>query len=182
MKFLKSLCLIICLVMLCSCVSQREMNIGEFIKKVNSEAEILPSSDTFDVYRDGELYRYSKLLNEHLLLCIYSDTDGTAARITLTSEKPDRQYADLRPVLLSAFTGKTADECKKIISEAENAVNISKDIYTIAIIKVGEAETFLISYSDDIINANGCPTLKRHINEKDISRPTIGTQKALTEK
>ena len=148
------------------------MNIDEYIAKVNAESELLPSSDSFAIYRDGEKYRYTSVLSQHLMLSIVSGDDGEITEITLVTDRPDRQYSELRPVLLSSFTSKSTDECSKLISDAKDKVKLSFGIYNIAVIDCGGAETFLINFADDELNTNECPTLKRHVDKNDISRPT----------
>ena len=171
MKIFKTICVLLCLCMLCSCTEQREMNIEEYISKINAENEILPSAEKFTVYRNNEKYRYSAVLSQHLMLNIASGTDGEITEITLVTDRPDKRYSELRPVLLSAFTDKGIEECTQLISDAENKVKLSFGMYNIAVIDCGSAETFLINYADDELNTNECPTLKRHVDQIDISRP-----------
>lgn len=174
MKYISLLCVFLCTVFLCSCTVQREMNTEEFIKKVNAGEEILPPAESFKAYRDGEYLRYSRVMEKHLMLNLYSQSDGKIQRITLVTDKPDEEYRKLRPLLLSAFTDKSVNECKKLIAEAEKSVNIFFDIYCISVINCDIGETFLISRSADEINTNEYPTLKKHIDDRDISRPTAG--------
>lgn len=176
MKYVKSLCIFLCLILLSSCVGQRELDVNEFIKKANASVEILPSAENFNIYREDKAYRHSAMINENMILNFYSLSDGKIQRITLTTDAPDKEYDKLCSVLLETMCDLTVQEAEKILSNAENSVNVKFGIYCIAIIKSDIGETFLISYADDEINSNNCPTLKKHINDEDVTRPTAAVE------
>lgn len=176
MKCFRLLSVLLILVSLCSCVGQREMDLNELVKKINADEILLPPAEEFSVYGENNEYRFSCMINSEMLLCVYSGNDGKIRQITLTGEKCGEACTKLRTELIKAFTDTDIQKSQKLLKKAVADGRYIYEIYNIAVIDCDIGETLLLNYAQDEINTNENPTLKRHVSEDDVSRPTAAAQ------
>lgn len=170
MKIFKMVSVLLVLTVLSSCVKSEEKDINEFLKIYNKNL----SSESFSITYDEDRYKYSYLAEKDLLICIYTDKDGVVVQCTVTSSKPQKSFYDACKSVARAFTGQTSDECSSLIETVKSEKKIQKNGNNLVLSDFNIGTVFLINKATDELNTNSNPTLKKHIDKKDISRPTLG--------
>lgn len=173
MKCFKILSVILALFLLSSCVSKSEKDINELLK--NFEEEI--SAADFRVTYEDERYKYSALLNNSLM-CVYADKNGISVQITVSTEKPDNSFSVLCRNSICSFTGFSQSESNRLFTQLQKDKRIKKGKYNLVLSEFDFGTVFIINLRDDKLNTNEHPTLKRPVEEEDISRPTMGMKTA----
>lgn len=181
MKYLKIISLALILMLFSSCISTDDKNIHEFIKLLNTTEYLDLNYEDFALTKNDELI-YSYMTQEKSLLSLYSTSTGAITRCSVSSEKNTEDFLKLCIATITAFTNESVDECESAIdrSFAVGKSEISNSV--LLTIKNDVGITFIVCHNTDDILSNQKPTLKRHIDEKDISRPTIGENEKLTTK
>lgn len=175
MKCFKILPVILALLLLSSCVSKSEKDINELLK--GFEGEI--SAADFRVTREDERYKYSALFGNSLM-CVYTDKNGIAVQITISTEKPDKSFSGLCRNLICSFAGFSQSESDRLFTQLQKDKRIEKGKYNLVLSEFDFGTVFIINLRDDELNTNEHPTLKRPVEEEDISRPTMGTENNTT--
>ena len=83
MKPLKIIFTLLIIILLTSCVGQKQLNIDELLKKYNSITESELESSMFTVYKSGNDFVY-KRIEGSALLCLYAAKDGEITQCTVT--------------------------------------------------------------------------------------------------
>lgn len=171
-KTIIPLCLFL-LLTLSACRPQSGADVNEFLKILGTGNIISAEAESFRITKESERYRYSYAVNDSTMLCLYADKDGVIVQCTVTSFIKNSEYFNICAEITRTFTGRTADESRKLVKSAFDSPVVS-DGYKLALIDSQAGFTFLVNHESDELNTNEYPTLKRHIDEKDISRPTAG--------
>lgn len=172
---MKNLVCVLCVVLflsLCACTPQNETDINEFLKILETGNIVSASAEDFRITKDSERYRYSYVVNDKMMLCLYSDKNGVIIQCTVTSLVKDAEFSSACSEITRTFTGKSSKKSKELVKSAFYAPIIS-DGYKLVLIDSQTGFTFIINHESDELNTNEYPTLKRHIDEEDISRPTV---------
>lgn len=176
MKKILAVSILIAALTLCSCTAQKETNINEFLKTLDMGNVLSAEESDFRITKSNEdRYRYSYAINNKTMLCLYSGTDGIIIQCTVTSLVNNSYFQSLCSEITRCFTGLNETESKKLVNSAfDSPVEING--FKLLLIDSQVGYTFLINHISDEINTNEHPTLKKHIEKEDVSRPTIGTE------
>lgn len=160
----------------CSCTAQTQTDINEFLKILGTGNVLSAESADFRITKsDNNRYRYSYAVDDNTMLCLYSGKDGVIVQCTVTSLVRNSDFQSLCTEVTRAFTGLGSSESAKLVKSAFVSP-VEQDDFKLLLIDSKVGYTFLINHISDELNTNEHPTLKRHINKEDISRPTIGTE------
>lgn len=110
MKPLKIIFPLLIIILLTSCVGQKQLNIDELLKKYNSITESELESSMFTVYKSGNDFVY-KRIEGSALLCLYAAKDGEITQCTVTVKNNDKTgFEPLCISVIEALTGFSAKE------------------------------------------------------------------------
>ncbi|MDD6276630.1 MAG: hypothetical protein PUB20_07400 [Clostridia bacterium] len=155
-----------------SCSKQSVFDINGFVKEMNENSQDEICAEDFTVVRSDRT-EYSYMYDNHTLLTLYADDDGSIVQCTVTSDSA----ADEVFIVRCALAGKilmncSNDEAKKLCEAAKKSRSVEYGAYKIIFNDYTVGRTMIINRSDDEINTNSMPTLKRTVKAEDISRPT----------
>jgi len=169
-------CLItISMIFLCSCTFQKEEDINEFVNTLSSGEIQSVQAEDFRIKNDGERYRYSYVLKNNIMLCLYADRNGVIVQCTVTAISDNSEFALVCNEVTRTFTGKSIEESTALVKKAFKNP-LTSDGYKLTLIDSNVGLTYLINYESDEINTNEYPTLKKYIKKEDVTRPTIGEE------
>lgn len=175
MKPLKIIFPLLIIIFLTACVSQKQLNIDELLKKYNSITESELKSSMFTVFESGNNFVYKKIENG-ALLCLYAAEDGEIVQCTVTVKSGNENNFDsLCKTMTEAFTGFSAEESEKFFKSTGTSGKYKLTIndYTIG-------KTMILNELGNELNTNTLPTLKREVKEEDIARPTLSDTESTT--
>lgn len=175
MKKLRFIIPFVLIILLTSCIEQREADIGIFTDCLNSKGCLCIDTDSYKITSENGRYRYSYMPDSNTLLCVYTDNNGIVVQCSLTVLKADENFRKMCICLSDAFMYESSE---KAVGKAFRNGSADIDGYRLALIDSSVGQTFLINHSDDEINTNENPTLKKHIDEKDVSRPILKSDNA----
>ena len=173
MKYIKSIGIVIMLVFLTSCMSTDQKNIHELIKSVNESDNMSLKFEDFTLTQ-GEELTYSYLTDGNSLISLYSSSTGDIIRCSVTGEKKNEEFLTTCKAIVSAFTGEPEEDSETAIRRAIAAGRSEFYRYVLLCVKSDAGISIIACHSGDEFLTNQSPTLKRHIDNDDISRPTIG--------
>lgn len=172
-----SVTLIIVLIF-CSCAKQNERNIDEFIDEMNEISQTELSAEDFGVVL-GERTEYKYMFDNHSLMCLYADGNGAIVQCTVTTDAAaDETFLKRCALAAKILTGCDADTAQKLCETAKKSGQTESGRFKVIFNDYKVGRTMIINHTDDEINTNTLPTLKRTVKYEDISRPTA----AVTEK
>lgn len=172
MKHLKLALIPILILMLTSCVSNDEKNIHEFIKLINSQGQAELTAEDFKITKDNGL-QYSYMADENTLITLYSDESGGIFQCSVTSDGKSNLNRQWYTTLTKCLSGLSEAECENAIEAAQSSGQSTLGIYLITYRNYKIGNTLIINRKDAVLNTNNEPTLKDHIENDDISRPTL---------
>lgn len=177
MKLMRFAAVLAALLTLSSCVGQKEADINIFTERLNSDKAFSLSADGYRITSENERYRYSQMADGNTIICIYTERDGIVVQCTLTTVKNDSIFRNRCAAAVRSFLLNDKESCSKLTDSAFRNGSVISDGYKLTVIDSEVGITFLINRSDDELNTNESPTLKKHIDKKDITRPTLGAEK-----
>lgn len=163
------------IILLSSCTGQKEADIGIFTQRLNNSEAFGIEAEAYRITAEGERFKYSYLPDNNTLLCIYTDSDGIVVQCTLTVFKADSAFQKRCTALSDSLL---LTDCEKQVAAAFKNGSADYNGYKMTLIQSNIGQTFLINHTDDEINTNDSPTLKKHIEKDDITRPTLGAGNA----
>ena len=168
MKPLKVLTAILAVIMLTGCVAQKQLDIYEILKKYNAVSGEKLDSEMFTVTLDED-YKYSYVKNG-ILLCFYCGTDGVINQCTVTAKNNEKaEFESVCRSIIMCFTDYTEEKSIEFLKEHEIS-----DSFNLIIVENELGKTMILNKTTNELNSNEYPTLKRTVDEKSISRPTLG--------
>lgn len=171
MRLIKFFSLILCLILLTSCTSNSKADVNILLSRFDESL----SFEAFKITYENNRYKYSSMIDSNTLLCIYTDKDGIAVQCTLTCEKESKGFNKSCIKLTEAFTCLNEGESKKLLNDAIKDGRADNGEYNLVFERNKLGTVFIINNSDDALTTNENPTLKRHVDEDEISRPTLAT-------
>ncbi len=170
MKPIIFVCTILFILTLTACSSQSKIDINRYLDEIYFSDSSDLSIDDFLLTSKGDEYVY-KAVKNGALLSVFCNSKGEITQIVITTQKRSEFYDRLCIASIKAFAGSSQaeNEYKKAVATGEAYTGDFK--VTFSDYQIGQ--TIIINQKSDEINTNNNPTLKRYINEKDISRPTL---------
>ncbi len=168
MKALKIIFSLLITSLLTACVGQERLNIDELLKKYNSISGSELKSSMFAVSKSGNDFVYKKAENG-ALLCLYAAEDGEIIQCTVTVKNGnEKTFEPLCVSITEAFTGFSDEKSRNLFKNpgVSGKIKLTVNDYELG-------KTMILNKSDNELNTNAMPTLKREIDEKDIARPTL---------
>ncbi len=168
MKPLKIIFTLLIIILLTSCVGQKQLNIDELLKKYNSITGSELESSMFTVYKSGNDFVY-KRIEGSALLCLYAAKDGEITQCTVTVKSNDKTgFEPLCISVIETLTGFSANESEDFFQSPGTLKN-----YKLTINNYGIGKTMILNKIENELNTNSMPTLKRKVKEENIARPTL---------
>ncbi len=177
MKLLRFAAVLAAVLMLSSCISQQDADINIFTERLNSDRTFSLSTDGYRTVSENERYRYSQMIDENTLLCVYTGHDGIVVQCTVTTLENDSIFRERCVAAAQSFMLSDTESAAKLTDSAFRKGSVISDGYKLTLIDSEVGITFLINLSDDELNTNENPTLKKHIDKEDITRPVLTAEK-----
>lgn len=171
MKLMRIAAVLAALILLTSCVSQSGQDINDFTESLNTLGSFILGTDAYRITAEDERHRYAQMPDDDTLICIYTGSDGYVVQCTLTALKDDKSFRQRCADIAEVFIGSNAN---KLTEKAFSDGSAEGSDCKLTLIDSDIGKTFLINRYDDELNTNGSPTLKKHINPEDVTRPTLG--------
>ncbi|MBQ7549417.1 MAG: hypothetical protein IJT03_06910 [Clostridia bacterium] len=179
MRYLKIITVLAALLTLASCAVEGGSSVSELLEAVNDEYGRAYSEDSFTLSRSTELV-YSAVPEAGTMIRLYADTNYVVFRAVITTVK-NLKYAETACAeFTSALTGEAYADSVKAVKTAEKDGSSPIGDRIIIFVDVAGSKTFIICGESDVINTSDKPTLKRFVDDEDVSRPTVGDGTAST--
>lgn len=178
MKLMRIAAVFAAMLTLSACVSQKEADINIFTERLNSTEKFSLNADCYRIVSENGRYKYSQMIDDNTLLCVYADSGGIVVQCTLTVLKSDSVFRKRCIAVIQSFLLNDEGSCSKLAESAFTNGSAISDGYKLTLIDSKVGTTFLVNRSDDELNTNESPTLKKHIDKNDITRPTLGREKS----
>lgn len=150
--------------LLTACVDQKQLSVDEFLKKYNENSAVELSDTDFTVTK-SDCYAYSAML-DGVLITLYTADDGVVEQCTVTSKKADFDSICLN--IIHTYTGFSEKKSRDFFKKGGNV-----DGFHLFVNSYDVGKTMILNRSDNELNTNNLPTLKREVKEEDIARPTL---------
>lgn len=166
----------ILILMLTGCTEQKEADIVLFTERLNNSDSFCINQDEYKITAENGKFRYSYMPDSNTLLCIYTDKSGVVVQCSLTVLNTDSNFKKRCTSIADSLMLSGSENTQKAVGIAIKNGSAISGIYKLTFIDSRIGYTFLINLSDNEINTNENPTLKKSINSGEITRPTAGSE------
>ena len=171
MRCFKCLILLSALLLLTSCAVDSGSSVSELLSAVNDEYGREYSEDSFTLSRNTELV-YSAVPEAGTMIRLYADKSYVVFRAVITTVK-NLKYAETACAeFTSALAGEAYADCVRAVKSAEADGSAPIGDRIIIFVDAAGSKTFIICGKSDELNTSDKPTLKRYVDDADVSRPT----------
>lgn len=168
---------LVLLLILPSCAVEGGSSVSELLKAVNAEYGRAYSEDSFTLSRNTELV-YSAVPEAGTMIRLYADDNFVVFRAVITTVK-NLKYAETACAeFTSALSGEAYADCFRAVKSAEKDGSSPIGDRVLIFVDAAGSKTFISCKESDVINTSDKPTLKRYVDDEDVSRPTVGNSTA----